>query len=178
MTARAGIRWWLLAEDDRQERFALKLAPRLGLKDRPLDVQKAPDGRGAASEWVRRRYADVAKGTVRKRPSERVVLVVMIDGDNVGVSARLKMLDEALVASGQDPRGTLEPIVILVPTWSIETWLVGRLNGLSERESYKEKLRTPTATNFLQAVDRLVNLDTSEPLAALRAAHDELSRLP
>jgi hypothetical protein len=46
-----------------------------------------------------------ASVTVRERRSERVALLVMMDGDNVGVSARLKVLDEAL-AAGRSRRGS------------------------------------------------------------------------
>ncbi len=169
------VRWWLLAEDKQHERFALALAPRLRLKDRPIQVFVAPSGRGAGSAWVRQNYARLARTTVRKRPGERVALIVMVDGDNVGVQRRKGELDAALRDASEPSRSAHEPIVILVPTWSIETWLL-MPPASTELQSFKEQLREPTHAHLEQAVTRLLQPSIDE-LASLRDGHGELRRI-
>lgn len=170
-------RWWLLAEDQEHERFALTLARRMGFKDRPIKVYRSPDGLGAASAWVRKQYPNLARTTVRQRPKESVVLLVMVDGDNEGVVRRKQQLDEALRSIGEPARGSGEPIVVLVPTWEIETWLVGRVDGLTETRSLKARLPSPCAEDFEQAAARVLFADDEEPLPSIRDAWSELERV-
>jgi len=94
--SRKGIRWWLLCEDKTHERFAYSVARTLGLNDRPIDVRLCERGAGSAS--VIRAYAHLVRTTVRKRPGERLAILVLVDGDNVGVQARHEKLDQALLS--------------------------------------------------------------------------------
>lgn len=105
------------------------------------------------------------------------MLLVMIDGDNEGVERRKRLLDEMLRTHGEPLRGPVEPILVLVPTWSIETWLAGRMDGLTESASMKLQVRAPTAADFEQAVRRVTTLAANEPLPSVRDASSELRRI-
>jgi hypothetical protein len=167
-------RWWLLAEDKHHESLALRLADKLGLVG-PISVSVAPGGVGAASAWVVRQYAKHVRNIIRKRPSERVALLVLIDGDNQGVVRRKLELDTALREAGEQPRAKDEPIVFLVPTWSIETWLITP-PAQTESETVKPLLREPTRAHFQQAVARLVSNGAGE-LPSLIDGSAELRRI-
>ncbi len=173
-----GVRWWLLGEDPEHERLALELARRLGLNKRPVNVTIAPSGEGAASAFVLKRYAREVRATTRRRPAERVAILVMIDGDNFGVSRRKQQLDDALRDAGEPPRAPQEPIVILVPTWSIETWLLPPSPEVVETVDLKLQLRAPQTTHFEEAARRIVRPDAGEPLSSVRDATLEVTRFP
>jgi hypothetical protein len=166
----------LLGEDQNHERFALGLMRRLGFNSQPVKVFLSPSGRGAASAWVTAQYADVLRRTVRIRPGERVALVVMIDGDRVGVRQRKHELAEALRMRHFPARSETEPLAVLVPTWSIETWLIGLRDDLNETTPLKEYLRDPTREHFAQAIERIVVPLDEEPLHSLSDGHNEVRR--
>lgn len=116
-----GRRVRLLCEDPRTDRFLRKLCKRFNVWVLESDV--APNGRGDASVWVRRRYASSVARLRARRYQRNLGLIVAIDGDNKGVSARKAELAAELAAVHMPPRADDEPIAVFVPTWSIETWL-------------------------------------------------------
>lgn len=174
----SGIRWWLLGEDPEHERLALALARRLGLKSRPVNVVIAPSGVGAASAFVLKRYAHEVRVTTRQRRGERVVIIVMIDGDNAGLQRRKEQFEAALREAGEAPRQGDEPVVILVPTWSVETWLHPRGPDVVETEDMKPRMRNPQFEHFEDAARRVVTPDTDEPLMSIQDASREIGRVP
>jgi len=66
-------------------------------------------------------------------------LIAARDGDNIGFLSRKGDLDRALGEAGLDRRDRDELIVTLVPTWSIETWLLALLGvgSVDETSSHK-----------------------------------------
>ena len=58
-----------------------------------------------------------------RRQHPRPFLVVVIDGDNVGVQRRKESLAAACESAGVDNRALDGAVTILAPTWNIETWL-------------------------------------------------------
>ncbi len=64
----------------------------------------------------------------------------MRDGDNVGLLSRKADLDRALGEAGLNGRQRNEVIVTLVPTWSIETWLLALLGIMPIDETASRKL--------------------------------------
>jgi hypothetical protein len=165
-----GIRWWLLAEDQRHHRLALRLAVRLKLTTL-IRAEVAPKGGGSAAAWVLARCNQVAARTTRKRQGQRVALIIMIDADHVGLIGRKRELDERL------HRTSAEPIVFLVPAWSIETWLLGAA-ATTEVESLKHLYRDEKAADFEAVAARIHRLSDAEPLASVRDAHGETRRVP
>lgn len=111
----------LLCEDSQHEAFARRFLREMGWETRAIRVEKAPGGRGAGEQFVRERYP-VELNAHRSRPV-RQALVVVIDGDAEGVTARLRQLDQACREAGITERAQNEAVALFVPTWNIETWL-------------------------------------------------------
>ncbi|MFO0600546.1 MAG: hypothetical protein U0228_34885 [Myxococcaceae bacterium] len=171
------IRWWLLAEDPRHERLALAIARRFGLKSEPVKAMICPAGSESAFTWVLKNFPERVRNTVRRRPTERVALVVMIDGDNQGVRERKRQLAAELAAAGETPRTAAEAIVLLVPTWSVETWL---LRAADESQSFKNQLRHSDDVKATYESVATVLREGPAPRVppSLDDAADELKRLP
>lgn len=181
--ARGQRRVWILCEDRRTERFLSRLCERYGVE--VIDVKPAPSGKGAASAWVRRKYAEYVRKRRSKNFQANLGLLVAIDGDNLGVKARMSELEAELRAAGIEPRGDAESIAIFVPTWSIETWLahLHGAAGIDEDRALKDDpmLRAlwrdgPAEAATCKAA-ALAWSDTPDPPPSLRSAHDEAPRV-
>ena len=116
----------ILCEDTQHEAFCRRFLKATGWSDRSIRVVKAPAQRGAAEQFVRRHFPTELQAH-RSRHVDQA-LVVMIDGDNRGVRARLNELDAACRSAGIAERARNERVGVFVPTWNIETWLA-YLNG-------------------------------------------------
>jgi hypothetical protein len=83
--------------------------------------------------WVLRRYAEEVKA-LRAKNYQRLCLIAVRDGDNVGVDARKAELDEELRRANMQSRQACECIATPVPTWEIENWLLDLLQhpGVNE----------------------------------------------
>jgi hypothetical protein len=101
----------------------------------------------------------------------------MIDGDNLGVQKRKEQLEAALREGNEPPRAANEPVVLLVPTWSVETWLLPRGPGVTEDKDLKQQVRKPQHEDFREAARRIVESDVDEPLQSVRDASREVSRI-
>ncbi|MBI2898346.1 MAG: hypothetical protein HYY06_32650 [Deltaproteobacteria bacterium] len=173
------LRVVILCEDRRTERLLRALCDRYSV--RVVDVDDAPEGRGAASAYVVRRYAGSVKKLRSKSFQRNLGLVVATDGDNVGSRSR----SDALAAELEPPRTEKEPIAILVPTWSVEPWLaaLNGIEGVVETRSLKEdpdcrKMWADGATEratFRRAADAWRSAPS--PLPALAAAYEEATRV-
>lgn len=119
---RRGLRGVVVVEDQRTQRFLMRLLAHLGFTGR-FEYQIAPAGQGAAERWVLLRAIEEIAAQ-RARAHQRLSVVVVRDGDNVGVAVRMEEVDQALVAAGQAKRSIHERIALPVPTWSVETWLL------------------------------------------------------
>lgn len=110
----------LLGEDVAHRQFLQALCAKLNW--RVVDEAFAPRGGGAASGWVIRQFpqrlAELRDGY------KGLGLVVAIDGDNVGRSGRIEALRKACDEANTGPRLDRDPVALLVPTWSIDTWLL------------------------------------------------------
>jgi len=121
------FRVWILCEDRRAERFLRELCERFNV--RVLEVIPAP--KKCASAWVLAKYPELVRKRRSKKHQRNLGLLVHVDGDNVGVTARKAALDGRLVQASLSKRLVDEPIALLVPTWCIETWLL-HLSGYAE----------------------------------------------
>lgn len=110
----------LLGEDVAHRQFLRELCAKLNW--RVIDEAFAPRSGGAASGWVIRQFpqrlAELRAGY------QDLGLVVAIDGDNVGRSGRIEALRKACDEANTGPRLDRDPVALLVPTWSIDTWLL------------------------------------------------------
>ena len=109
----------LLYEDRAHGDFLRSLCRAQGLK--VVAEHAAPKGRGAASDWVIRQLPE---RLIELRTGEYagLGLLVAVDGDNRGRAARLTMMNYACASCGQDGLDGRDPVAVLVPTWSIDTW--------------------------------------------------------
>lgn len=142
--ARPKVRVHILCEDRTHEHFVRGLCEHCGLS--PVRVLVAPKGRGSAEAWVRQQYPNEVR-LLRQYKDERVALIAITDGDKVGLSQRKNDFAGALAIKGVPPRKIDERIAILVPTWSIETWLMW-LCGIDD---IKEDTTYKNSAKFMQA---------------------------
>lgn len=128
----------ILCEDREQERLVRRLWEHHPHAGRIIRVEIAPAGRGSGAQWVASHYAAQARAYRSQANHLNNGLVVVIDGDNLGVDGRQQQLQEALRADQQPERTKEERIAILVPTWSIETWLLWLCGfSIDEQTPYK-----------------------------------------
>lgn len=113
----------ILCEDRLTERFLRRLCDRFRLRTIKGGITVAPQGKGSAAGFVEARYAGAVKLLRSCRYQRNLGLLVAIDGDSRGCSARKAALEGRLADAGLDGRRGGEPVVLLVPTWSIETWI-------------------------------------------------------
>lgn len=129
----------ILCEDARQRDFLNALC-----RERKLRVVRnlvSPQGAGAAAAWVLRHYVDEVRWLRSQRHQQNLGLIAVVDGDNVGLDGRLRSLANELTLKSLPPRDDDEAIVHLIPTWSIETWLLW-LIGVDVDESTRFKNNT------------------------------------
>jgi len=117
----------VLCEDTQQESFVRRFLKKTGWSTRRLRVEKSPGG--SAEQFVRERFPIELEAYRKKRGQVGQAVVVMIDGDNRGVKARLLELETACQAKNIQSRQPEDNVAIFIPTWNIETWfayLVGQ----------------------------------------------------
>lgn len=107
-------------------------------------IERGPDGMGSGEQFVRNKFTEELLAYRKNRNRVAEALVVMIDGDRLGVTGRMQQLAEECkeceIAVPQEG----EKVAILVPTWNIETWLA-YLDGaaVDETERSYPRLRRP-----------------------------------
>ncbi len=96
----------------------------------------------------------------------------MVDGDNLGMVGRLRFLGEI----------PTERLAILVPTWSIETWVLHLIGeAVTEDQPLKERL---PRSEFPEALKRaMLSWPNPRPeeavvVPSLARAREELKNLP
>lgn len=151
----------LLCEDKQQEVFARRFLNSIGWETRSMRVEKAPAGRGAGEQFVRERFPRELKAH-RSRPVSQT-LVVMMDGDAEGPTARLQQLDKACREAGVAERARDESVAVFIPTWNIETWLA-YLNGEPVEERKSDYPRLDSERECQRHVDALVQMCRADKL--------------
>lgn len=108
-------------------------------------------------------------------------MIVVVDGDNDGVQRRRDLLADACQAAKIEDRSAAEPVVVLVPTWNIETWLA-YLAGESVDETRGDYPRLSRESDCQPQVDGLASMCERGQLrapapASLQDACREFERL-
>ncbi len=173
----------ILCEDRRTERFIRRICERYQV--RVEDVVIAPSGKGAASAWVRRNYAKYVRKRRAKNFQPNLGLLVVIDGDNLGVAARLQELDAELDSARVERRQPTESIAVFVPTWSVETWLahLSGLEGIDEGTPLKDEAAARRLWSDGRVYAATIKIAVAAwnaeepPLPSLRAAYVEAPRV-
>lgn len=140
-----------------------------------------PGGRGSGEQFVRERYPMEVKEHRRKAGHiTSLCLAVIVDADTYTVEQRLKQLDAALAASGQERRKAHERIAIFVPKQNIETWIYYGLDRTVNAGDTYPKLARQRACK--PSVERFLNdlcpagLPNDAP-PSLHTACEELNRI-
>jgi hypothetical protein len=170
----------LLCEDTQHETFARRFLEKAGWATRRLRVEKSPKGRGAAAQFVRERFPTELAAYRSNRNRVAQALVVFIDGDKTGVADRLKELDKACEGEQIEPRKQDDNVVIIVPTWNIESWLA-YLDGTTVDESKDDYPRLDRPRDCQKHVDQLYEMCQKNALrqpapGSLVAACDEYGK--
>ena len=167
----------VLCEDTQHRTFIGRFLERRGWKTRGIRWEVSPAGRGSAEQFVRRRFPRELQGYRSRRTHIGQGLVVMLDGDAVGLGERLRLLDESCRERRVEPRRDDDRVAVFVPTWNIETWFA-YLDGqaVDEAESDYPKLERPR--DCQRHVDTLVEMCRAGALRepappALQAARRE-----
>jgi hypothetical protein len=171
----------LLVEDKQQEVFLTRLLRQLGVTG-SLRTVPYPCGRGSGAAHVRDHFAEEVKAHRRFAKQRADGLLVALDADTRTVDECHRDLQRALNASGERPRDSEEPIVLLVPKRAIETW-IQYLNGtrpVDEETRYPhlahERDCAPAVTALVQRMrEQGVAPDCLPSLA--RVLQSELPRL-
>ncbi|MDM8550505.1 hypothetical protein QUF72_10520 [Desulfobacterales bacterium HSG2] len=141
----------VLCEDRAHWHFIREYLMLRGWNPRKLQPVIAPFGRGAAEQWVRKRYAREVKAYRKKAQYQNIALLVMIDADKSSVIERKVQLNHSqeMKNAGQKRRIGKERIAIFVPKRNIETWFhfLNRESS-NEKEDYKPLYRHARPTRY------------------------------
>lgn len=123
MTTRRRVHYVLVCEDQQHETFARRFLKETRLVTDPyqLRVERSPSGRGAADRFVQEVY--VEELDAGRRSHVATTLLLLADGDAVGIDGRLRRLDAACKRRGVAARSPADSVAVFIPTWNIETWL-------------------------------------------------------
>lgn len=143
----------LICEGQQDEVFARRFLHRAGWDKRRLRVERLPDG-GAGEQFVRERFPIELSAYRSKRHQVQQALLVLLDGDNQGVAARLRQLAAACESKGIQPRQDGERVAFFVPTWNIETWFA-YLDGETVDQNRKNYPSLVPRRDCQRHVDRL-----------------------
>ena len=121
--AQRSVQYVLVCEDQQHEAFGRRFLKEMRLVTNPrkIRVERPSLGRGSAERFVRETYVAELEAGRRSHVSRTLILVT--DGDNVGVRGRLQQLDAACGRAGVQVRTDEDGVAVFVPTWNIETWL-------------------------------------------------------
>ena len=172
----------ILCEDQMHEVFVRRALVNLGFHRRDFLVSAVASKTeyGGGEKYVRERYPQELR-ILREKKHQKLVLIVVTDGDNVGVNRRFKQLQESCQDCNIPPRQKGERVAFFVPTWNIETWLA-YLDGqdVDETKRYYPKLSFPSycepKAQNLADMCRQKQLRQPAP-ASLQSACDEYQRL-
>ena len=160
----------LLCEDKQQQVLVRRLLGKLRDKDLVRTVPMQP-GQGSGEQFVRDNFPGELKA--QRTNAVTSVLVVVIDGDNIGIERRRRQLHESCTAADVEPPKPDDRVLIAVPTRNIETWL-SYLGGedVTETDVYPRLRRSGDCqphVNALAQMCRTNRLRTPAP-SSLEAA--------
>ena len=163
MTTPKRAQYVLVCEDAQHEAFARRFLREVGLlKDRyQMRVERSAAGRGAADHFVEQEY--VTELDVGRRTHVATTLVLVTDGDAIGIDKRMRRLDEACRRRGVEPRSSADRVAVFVPTWNVETWLA-YLDGETVDEGRKDYPRLPRPRDCIEHVRVLARMCRSGKL--------------
>ncbi len=181
MAKKKGVRVTIVVEDERLERFSRNVLLEFGFNRHELRVVPYPVGRGSAKDWVEKQYPTEVR-VLRSKAYQKLALLVGTDADERSVAERLSSLAHALQDQDLPARMDDERIVIWVPKWNIETWMLYFLGDpRDEDHDYKHDVKKPDfavlAKAFATEYRQFNDDDSMDTLPSLRVAYGETERL-
>jgi hypothetical protein len=167
----------LVCEDTQHEAFARRFLEKSGWSTRRLRVEKAPRGRGSAAQFVRERFPIELSAYRSNRNRVAQCLVVILDGDNQGITGRLNELARVCQAQDIMPRERDEHVAIIVPTWNIETWFA-YLDGTNVDEGKSDYPRLDRPRDCQHHVEKIHAMCQQGALRQPAACEEYRARLP
>ena len=172
----------ILCEDRQQEVFCRKLLTELQWKFRRHPrIEMAPGGKGSAKKYVLQKFPNELAEYRANRNRVNSKLLVVIDGDELGVTKTLNSLSKSCENESIEPRKNGDAVAIFVPTWNIETWLA-YLGDKEIDEDYKHYPRLNKPSDCHSHVKSLVEMcrrkELREPAPeSLRTACEEYQNI-
>lgn len=181
MAKKRGVRITIVVEDEALERFARAVLWQFGFSTRELRSIPYPVGRGSAKDWVDKQYP-VEVRVLRSKAYQKVGLLVGTDADEGTLAHRFQRLSESLKAHGVAARADGERIVVWVPKWNVETWILHLMGDTRDEDhDFRHDCKRPefahVASAFVDEYRRFTRDDTLETLPSLKTAYDETARL-
>jgi hypothetical protein len=161
------VRIVLLCEDSQQESFVRRFLQGTGWNNREIRVEKSPNAKGAAEQWVRERFPKELLAYRNRSSRAASALVAVIDADIRSVLQRSDELCAACREEGVSFRSEGESVAIVIPKRNIETWIryLEEIPGTGVDEEIKyPKLQRERECK--PAVDRLLELCKTTGLPA------------
>jgi hypothetical protein len=180
MAKKRGVRITILVEDETLERFARGVLLEFGFSRHELRVISYPVGKGSMKDWVENQYPDQVK-TLRSKAYQQIGLLVGTDADENTVQQRMNKLAEALQNANMAAREDNERIVLWVPRWNVETWILHFLGDTRDEDTnYKAEVKKPNfvvvAQAFVEEYREWKGDDTIATLPSLTNAYSETQR--
>lgn len=173
----------VLCEDKAHEVFITRfLKKSWKVNPRSIRVLAYPSGKGSGRKFVEDYIADEVKA--QRIRQARSVLIVVRDADELPAT----LVRDHLLASVVPPRAEHEPIVCILPRWSIQTWIAylamaGKNVDESDKVTYVRQFGAISETKQVhQYVDALggrckENRPLALPPESLMQACEEFDRI-
>lgn len=137
MSRKQSPRVLILCEDKAHKDFIMGFCEELGWSRGKIYSYIHPGDKGSAEQWVRENYVKMLM-SFRKRESENVILLVMIDADKFSPEQRRTSLEQLA------PRKRGEAVAVLVPARNIQSWFAYldgnfKAEAIDLKNSYKDQ---------------------------------------
>lgn len=173
----------VLCEDARHFSFVNAYLSNWRIPAAEIVRRSHPAGAGSAEQFVRENYRHEitsfrAAVTGRRR---RAILIVLIDADGSSWADEERALAASLRDNGVPAVSDQEAVVLLIPKWSIETWIEYLNGGLHVDEDTQYKRGAPPNRRIVHAAARelfaLVQRSNSSDPCPLPALNEAIRRL-
>lgn len=177
-----GVRIVIVVEDESLERFSRDALLQLGFSRNELRVTPYHAGRGSAKDWVDKQYPIEVRAMRSKAYQKGLRLVIGTDADEGTVTRRANRLAATLEKAGLPPRDRNERIVLWIPKWNVETWILYFAGDVRDEDNnYKNEVKKPdywaTAKAFVAQYRDYRRNDTIHTQPSLKSAYHETKRL-
>ena len=109
----------LLCEDQQTDSFVRRFLLHRNFRGRDILTVPIPGGKQSGEQWVRTSFPDQLKAIRRK---QRMVLLVVIDADTNTTNVRRTQLNQECRRQQVTPTSPNDPVIVVIPRRSIETW--------------------------------------------------------